>query len=58
MKIIVLFICATTLFGFGTFGQDQQPVKTAVETAGVGSVVAYQTAMAQADVAVAKSLIN
>jgi hypothetical protein len=58
MKIIGVFICATTFFGCDVFGQDQQPVKTAVETAGVGSVVAYQTAMAQADVAVAKSLIN
>ena len=58
MKIIGVFICAATLFGFEVFGQDQKPVKTAFETAGVGSAVAYQTALARADVAVAKSLVN
>ena len=58
MKTICVVICATSLFGHAVFGQDHQPVKTGVEAAGVGSLVAYQTALARPDLAVAKSLIN
>jgi hypothetical protein len=58
MKTMCAVICATAFWGRTAFGQDQLPVKSAVETAGVGSLVAYQTALDGADVAVAKSVLN
>jgi hypothetical protein len=58
MKTIGIAICVASLFGQAVFGQEQQPFKTGVETAGVGSLTAYQTALGRADLAVAKSLIN
>jgi hypothetical protein len=58
MKIICAIICGASLIGCAVLGQDQLPVKTGVEAAGAASLVAYQTAMGRADVAVAKSLLN
>jgi hypothetical protein len=57
MKTITSVFLAS-LAAQAAFGQEGQPERTVVETVGVGSMVAYQTALARADVAVAKSLLN
>ena len=58
MKAASLVFCLASFLGRVAFGQELHQVKSAAETVAVSSVVAYQTALARADVAVAKSLLN
>ena len=58
MKAALFTAIAVSLVGNAAFAQERQSVKAVTETAGVSSLVTYQTALARADTAVAKSLLN
>jgi hypothetical protein len=58
MKAIGSFTLVVSLVVQVALSQDRQSIKPITENVGVGSVVAYQTALARADLAVAKSLLN
>ena len=58
MKTFAFLTLMTTHLGHAVFGQEFQQARPVVQTAGVGSAVAYQTGLARANVALAKSLLN
>lgn len=58
MKAVAIFLSVVNLVAHTVLGEERQPVATTAETVAVSSAVTYQTALARADVAIAKSLLN
>jgi hypothetical protein len=58
MKMTVLAVLIVNCLAHTVFAQDRQQVSTTVEAVALANAVTYQTALARADVAVAKSVLN
>ncbi len=58
MKFHLLLTSALYVFSLTAIGQTSQELAPQLEAAGIGAAMAYQAALARADVAVAKSMLN
>lgn len=58
MKRALFFSCCVLLSAKSVFAAEEAPSLRYAETAGISSAAVFQTALAQADVAIAKSVIN